>query len=177
MASSPYYGYIQRYFPPDQWGNADCITTHECSPDRAGYPQSCIADEGYIDCSGNPTNDMRRSYGPFQIFESCWSPYRENNTPFTREQWDKVLDPNVNTWMASIIWSRSGWSQWSTCHVCGICGVGGGAIPHPEGPVDDQPEPFPLPFPELGSMGLILLAGMGLLAGGVAILTGRIKVK
>jgi len=38
MSDSPYIGYIQKYFPPDQWDNANCITNAECSPNRDGYP-------------------------------------------------------------------------------------------------------------------------------------------
>ena len=137
MASSPYYRFIQTYFPPAQHANADCISTHECSPSRAGYPGSCVGPEGWLSCSGQLPYVNAASYGPFQILDACWNPSINSRSPFTVEQWSKVLDPNVNTWMASIIWSRSGWHAWSTAAGCGIDGVPGGAIPHPEGPVPD----------------------------------------
>ncbi|RJQ43377.1 MAG: hypothetical protein C4534_08245 [Gaiellales bacterium] len=163
MPDSPYFQYIQRYFPAEQWENADCISTHECSPSREGYPESCIGFEGYIDCAGRPTADPRYSYGPFQIFESCWDPGKNPNSPFTPEQWSQVLDPNVNTWMASVIWSRSGWSAWSTCHGCGVCDVQGGAIPYPDGPIYDIPDPGTLPG-EISAVSVFLF-GMALLVG------------
>ncbi len=127
--------YIERYFPETQWDAASCITQHECSPDREGYPGSCVADEGPINCDGS-SGPPAHSWGPFQIFDACWDPARNPNSPFTPEQWALRLDPNVNAWMASVIWERAGWRAWSTCEGCDVCGVRGGPIPHPRGPMD-----------------------------------------
>lgn len=151
MPLSPYYNLIQVYFPPDQWDNADIISVHECSPDRSGFPGSCVGPEGYIDCAGMRTTDFRSSYGPFQVFESCWNPAMNPRSPFTPAQWAQVLDPNMNIWMASVIWSSGGWGMWGTCGALNLCGVPGGPIPHPEGPVPlpsiPPPEPGPVPVP------------------------------
>lgn len=116
--------YIQTYFPQSEWDRAECISRAECSAAWNGNPLACKGPEavGY-------------SWGPFQIYDQVWSPYINSASPFTTAQWDQVLDLNVNTWMASVVWSRSGWGAWSTCHGCEVCGVGPGAIPYPNGPV------------------------------------------
>lgn len=130
---SPYYDLIRLYFPPSEWTRANCIANNECSPDRVGYPQSCVGDEGLTDCGHGAVQS--RSWGPFQILDSCWNPDLNPDSPFTSEQWTMVLDPNVNTWMASVIWSRSGWGAWTSCGLCEACSVVGSAIPYPNGPV------------------------------------------
>ncbi len=157
---------IRAYFPESEWDRALCIATHECSPSRERWPESCVGYEGYIDCSGRPTSDPRYSFGPFQIFESCWDPGRNASSPFTPEHWAKVLDINVNTWMASVIWSRSGWRAWSTCVYCEACDIQGGAIPHPEGPIALEPPPPP---PPVGSIAGVFLVGIMMLIGGLVL--------
>jgi len=162
----PYRYLIERYFPASVWDDAECISTHECSPDRAGYPQSCVGDEGLISCGHGP--QQARSWGPMQILDACWSPYMNPNSPFTPAQWGMVLDPNVNFWMASVIYSRSGLGAWTTCGVCNACDVTGGPIPHPDGPVEPPiPPPPPLPPGEGAGVGVVIgglmaLAGIGL---------------
>mgnify|MGYP003395182908 CR=1 FL=1 len=125
MARSPYYEYIQRYFPQQEWDRADCVSVSECSPSRAGYPGDCIGQEvdGY-------------SWGVFQVYDAVWEPRRNPNSPFSADIWDRRMDPNINTWVASVIWSHGGWSQWTTCAGCGGCGPGG-VIPYPNGPIED----------------------------------------
>jgi hypothetical protein len=134
---SPYYDLIRLYFPSSEWERANCIANEECSPDRVGYPETCIGDEGLTDCGHGAVQS--RSWGPFQILDSCWNPDLNPNSPFTHEQWAMVLDPNVNTWMASVIWSRSGWGAWTTCGLCEACNLPYDTpIPYPNGPVSPQ---------------------------------------
>ena len=147
MAQSPNYYLIKRYFPPEQWEIADCISRRECSPDRQGYPESCVGDEGWINCGHGPV--AAHSWGIFQILDACWNPDMNPNSPFTAEHWAQVLDPNVNTWMASIIWERSGWRAWTTCDFCDACDIVGGPIPYPRGPVYDDDGPV-IPTPGAG---------------------------
>lgn len=175
MALSPYYSYIQRYFPESEWGRANCVSLHECDPSRDGYPATCIGDEGFIDCSGNPTNIRAKSWGPFQILDACWNPDLNPNSPFTPQQWAKVLDPNVNTWMASVIWSGGGWRAWSTCDYCDACQVRGGPIPYPRGPIEDQIPPPPPPPPPDDVMNSGVDVVLPLAIGGVLI-AGAISV-
>ena len=164
----PYRYLIERYFPAEAWGDAECISSAECSPDRAGYPQTCIGYEGWIDCGGGAVE--ARSWGPWQILDACWSPFMNPNSPFSAEQWGMVLDPNVNTWMASVIFYRNGWSAWTTCAGCGVC-----AIEPPPGwqPLSEPLAEGPWPPPPLPQATLLGLLGVALLAaGGVMLLTG-----
>lgn len=179
MPQSPYFKYIQVYFPEDQWENGDCISTHECSPDRDGYPGTCIGPEGMISCNpGSLPYLDSYSYGVFQILDACWSPERNPDTPFTPDIWARVMDPNVNTWMASVIWSRNGWRAWSTCGSCSVCGVMGRDIPFPRGPlteaeVDELLGITPPPPPPIGSLlsaTAPIIVGIGLLVGSVVLI-------
>jgi hypothetical protein len=129
-----------------------------------------VAEEGDIDC-GQGAVIGARSWGIFQILDACWNPDMPNNSPFTREQWARVLDPNVNTWMASVIWSRSGWRAWTTCAYCGVCAVEGGPIPHPRRPVEVLPPPPPFPVERASGRLAPLLIGGGLIYGSLAFLS------
>jgi hypothetical protein len=71
------------------------------------------------------------------------------------------MEPDINTWMASVIWSRSGWRAWTSCPTCAICEVRGGAIPFPRGPASEQVPTVGLSLVE----GLVALA---FVAGGIA---------
>jgi len=156
MPNSPYYYLIQRYFPPEQWPAADCITMAEC-PSQDPIQ---VVDQGQIDCGVGGV--AARAWGLFGILDACWDPALKPTSPFTQEQWAQVLDPNVNTWMASVIWSRSGWGVWTTCADCQVCDVVGGTIPHPEGPVVEAPRGVSwLPFALLGAafVGLVVADG------------------
>ncbi len=133
---SPYFYLIQRYFPPDQWQNANCITIEECPSQNPAYINT---DQGLIDCGNGPVQS--KSYGLFQILDACFDPSLTPTSPFTTEQWAQVLDPNINTWMASVIWSAGGWIRWTTCDVCGIRDVPGGVIPYPDAPLLVPPPP------------------------------------
>ena len=155
MAQSPYYHLIQRYFPQEQWEIADCILTHECPPDSLGYP-GCVRDEGLIDCGYGPAE--AKSWGLFRILDACWNPEMHPESPFTTEQWAQVPNPNVNTWMASVIWERAGWRAWTTCDLCDACDIVGGPIPYPRGPVE---EPVARSVPLLSLVG-VLAAFVGL---------------
>lgn len=167
--------YIRRYLPPSEWERARCITRRECNPGREGYPESCVAEEGMIDCGNGVVR--ARSWGPFQILDACWNPAMNPRSPFTREHWAKVLDPNVNTWMASVIWSSSGWRAWTTCAGCEVCGVTGGPIPYPRGPVEDAEIPPTPPQPHDGEPSMIvpLIFGAALVAGAVVLVKEATK--
>jgi hypothetical protein len=161
MPQSPFYPYIQAYFPREQWEIADCIQVKECSPTREGYPDSCVAEEGLVDCGHGPV--QARSWGIFQILDACWNPALNPDSPFSPQAWAQVMDPNVNTWMASVIWSRGGWGAWTTCSLCDACSIPGGAIPHPDGPLISPPPLVYIPppgsrAPAVFGVGLILFA-------------------
>ena len=158
---TPFAGAIARYFPDDQLDNARCIQRNECSDG------ACVADEGYINCQGTSASGMAHSWGGFQILDVCWSPYINPESPFTKEQWDRVLEPEMNAWMASAIWSRSGWRLWTTCEKCEVCGVLGGPIPYPRGPIDGEITSPPIqsnnPLPTiLLGLGLLLTGAIGM---------------
>ncbi len=130
MDISPYLGYIRMYFPPSEWERANCITLKE----NGAQDPAAIGEEGLIDCGQGAV--QARSWGLFQILDACWNPELNPNSPFTAAQWALVTDPNVNVWMASIIWKRSGWNAWTTCSYCDCCNLPyDEPIPHPEGPV------------------------------------------
>ncbi len=167
MPESPYFNLIQKYFPESEWGCADCISVHECSPNREGYPQSCVANEGMIRCRPDLPAVPARSWGIFQILDACWNPDMNPGSPFTREQWAQVMDPEMNTWMASRIWSGGGWGLWSTRDVyCPECTSSGGPTPYPDGPAPAPPPPAPPPVERSGAAPLIL-GGLALMAGGL----------
>ena len=151
---SHYVGYIQRYFPPSQWDNADCITLHEVTDQNPN--------------AVSPTDD----WGLFQINRPTWDPDRNPLSPFTREQWAHVLEPNVNVWMAAHIYSRSGWGAWATASLCGVQNVPPGPVPFPNAPIVVQEPPFEvITVPPSGgaaavsntsfltAMGLLIIAG------------------
>ena len=72
---SPYYSAIQRYFPREQWENANCISVAECSPDQEGYPNTCESPvQGPLQCGDSPTVDLPKSYGVFGLLDVCWDP-------------------------------------------------------------------------------------------------------
>jgi hypothetical protein len=177
MAQSPYFNLIQKYFPESEWDRADCISVKECSPSREGYPSSCVVNEGLIRCGGDAV--PARSWGIFQILDACWNPDMNPNSPFTREQWAQVLEPEMNTWMASVIWSRAGWQAWSTCDLCNACDVPGGTIPYPNGPapVSPPPEILPTTTQGQGSTGALLLGGLGLIVSGILLYYYRDRLR
>jgi len=127
---------IRTYFPEGAWGDADCIMRNECPPTSQAYPAGCVREIGRYFCNG--VELMARAWGPFGLLDACWDPAVQPDSPFTPDQWARVLDPNYNVWMASRIWSQYGWTVWTTFNQCGIVGVNpGGDIPHPEGPVPE----------------------------------------
>ncbi len=140
---------VQEYFPSDQWDKAQCILAHEC---QVPMGEPCAVAVGPYEC-GSVTGDGI-AYGPFGLLDLCWDPALNPDSPFSREAWCAVMDPNVNVWMASVIWSMYGWIAWTTCPQCGPCDTTpGGAIPHPERPLtwlspDGIPK-CPTPFPWL----------------------------
>ncbi len=161
---SPYFRYIQRYFPEAEWDNANCITWRECTWGSPTYP-NCIADEGYLRCNENAPYVNARSWGVFQLLDACYDPDINPSSPFTREIWAQRLDPNVNTWMASKLWSAYGWRYWSTAAPCELANSVGGVIPYPRGPVyDDEPCIFDCEPPLLVSVSIVpLVLGVGMI--------------
>lgn len=138
--NSPYAGLIQRYFPPEEWEHADCIQLRECPTSALNWPY-CV----------NTNSPTSHDFGIFQVNDYWWDPTRNERSPFTWSQWQQVLDPNMNVWMASVIWQQGGWSRWSTAPLCGLQGDhGGGQIPYPNGPVVDV---LPQPGPPQDGMG------------------------
>lgn len=127
---------IRAYFPEGAWGNADCIMQHECPPTSEAYPAGCVKEIGVYRC--NSVEMPARAWGPFGLLDVCWDPAVQALSPFTPDQWSRVLDPNYNVWMASRIWSEHGWTVWTTFNQCHILDIGpGGAIPHPAGPLPE----------------------------------------
>jgi len=127
---------IQVYFPPPQWQAAMCITAIECPPQSLDYPR-CVVDAstgGPIQCTGGQVVEHPKAYGLFGILDACYDPTLNPGSPFTPEQWGQVLEPEMNVWMASVIWSLHGWEAWTTCRICEVCQVEGGDIPYPLGP-------------------------------------------
>lgn len=133
--ANPFIGIIRLYFPPTEWARASCVANAECDPASANYPTACMGDEGGINCGAG--DRQARSFGIFKLLDVCWDPAMQSASPFTAEQWARVMEPNVNTWMASVIWSRYGWRAWTTCEDCVACAIPGGPIPYPRGPSNE----------------------------------------
>ena len=137
IAVSPYLSLIQRYFPSAQWEIANCLSLAECCPDRQDYPH-CVTPQGSVVCGGEPVTNAS-SYGLFGLVDACWNPAMNASSPFTPAQWAQVLDPEMNTWMASVVYSLQGWSAWTSCSSCPDSCTNPG--PPPAG------ERWPVPFP------------------------------
>jgi len=155
---------IQKYFPESEWDRADCIAAIECV---AGPCQS--SDKGLVDCGG-PGPVYAKAWGVFGILDACWSPYYNPSSPFTRDEWDHVLDPEYNVWMASVIWSLGGWKVWTTCSECNACDIPGGPVPCPGGPLSCLPPPQ-----EGAGMVAPLLLGLVFLGGAIVLIEARKK--
>jgi hypothetical protein len=159
---------VSLYFPGSEYDRAWCIATRECPP--TPMPQSgiqfpeCVKDEGLIDCGAGPV--QAKSWGVFGILDACWDPSLNPDSPFTPELWSRVLEPNVNVWMASVIWSANGWRAWTSCEPCNACDVMGGPIPYPRGPVEDVER-----LPSLARP--LVLVGLGAAFVGLAIADQR----
>lgn len=95
MAIDPY---IQKYFPQDQWVNAQRVMQAE-----SGGRADAIGDDYPIRGKTIP------SYGRFQIRGFSDRPSKE-----------KLLDPEFNTKYAAEMWKKQGWGPWSTAHTLGI---------------------------------------------------------
>ena len=142
MADKPYSHLIRRYFPESQWVAAECIAEKESVSGDNTLPYGGIRSEGWMTCGTDPTPREAKSYGLFAILDVCYDPAMNPDSPFTSYQWQAVLDDNVNTWMASIIWSNAGWRAWTSCPECNCCDVLGEPIPYPRGPIDFDPVPI-----------------------------------
>lgn len=165
---SPYLSLIERYFPTDQQGKANCISLAECCPTEAGYPSCVIPAGAAINCGQGVVQNPQK-WGIFGILDACWSPAYNPTSPFMAAQWEQVLDPAMNTWMASVIYSYQGWAAWTTCAMCeGACEIGpppAGTrypIPYPDSPEQPvQANPFPT----------VLVAAAGAAAASVLIMS------
>lgn len=153
-----YAGLISLYFPADQVPNATCILETETllrAPECGSTPpESCVVSIPDMSCYSGQAVQPAKAYGLYGIVDVCWNPaLAGSNTPFTADEWAKVLDPNYNVWMASVIFSIAGWRAWTTCPACpncppcvyanppcliacslGICSVAGEPVPYPRGP-------------------------------------------
>lgn len=143
MAMKTYTPLVQRYFPLSEWVRAECIIEQECPSSQASWPYSCIQAKGWMTCGPNPTPRQASAYGMFGILDVCYDPALNPDSPFTAEQWQRVLDPNMNAWMASIIWSNAGWRAWTTCEACTACDVLGEPVPYPRGPIEEASSEVP----------------------------------
>ncbi len=154
---------IDRYFPEQERANALCIAAAEWPVEIGGSPSLMpprdilVRDEGMLDCGQGLK--PAKAYGPFALLDVCWDPALNPDSLFSSAQWASILDPNVNVWAASVVWSHGGWRSWTTCAACGACEVTGGPIPYPRGPVQVRQ-------PLQSSAGPILVgvAGVGLVA-------------
>lgn len=167
MANPTMLSLIQEYFPVEEWNNAQCIVNHECPPGDPGYPCNCVREVGPISCL-SVSSQNGRALGPFGLLDTCWDPGLNSASPFTADAWHLVLDPNVNAWMASVIWSHYGWSAWTTCPDCNLCDrTTGGDIPHPDGPLVNLSFcPTPPPPEQSGSsLAPYVVAGAGIALG------------
>ncbi|RJQ43378.1 MAG: hypothetical protein C4534_08250 [Gaiellales bacterium] len=111
--------------------------------------------------------------GPFGLLDTCWDPASNPDSPFTREAWAMALDPNVNVWMASVIWSLYGWQAWSTCDECKSCETAGGEIPHPDSPLPSLTPVLYRPQPVDEGPGLAPYLLLGLAVVGLVLLDGK----
>jgi hypothetical protein len=167
MAAPAIETLIRTYFPEGEWEHADCILRHECPPTTEAYPAGCVREIGNYRCNG--VEGLARAWGAFGLLDVCWSPEVQSDSPFTPEQWARVLDPNYNVWMASRIWSLYGWSVWTTFNQCGIQSVEpGGTIPHPEGPLANLSD-WLLPRDGGGFDSTTLVVGIVAVAAGAAL--------
>jgi len=164
---------IQTYFPEREWQNALCMAKAECGSATPCYPQACVTAQGLIQCGDGQAVEAR-AWGPFQILDACWNPALNPASPFTAAQWAQVLDPNVNVWMASAIWSASGWEAWTTCNECKLCQSLPGDIPYPDGPLPELSRDWPplrdislcgAPVGHPSAEGLPLLLGLAAIIG------------
>lgn len=159
---------IQEYFPEAAWNDAQCILEQECPLASPQWQTGCIVPVGGYYCGSVETANAK-AWGPFGLLDICWNPSLNPDSPFGGDLWAMVRDPNVNTWMASKVWSLYGWGAWDTCPRCGICDTApGGAIPHPDGPINVEIPPaegLPLPLILLGAAALGL-AGLTLASKG-----------
>ena len=163
---------IQTYFPEGQWGYALCIVEHECPPSTNGYPGACVR---RVPRPIIPAGLWGCAWGPFGLVDTQWNPDFNPGSPFTLEQWAWVLDPNVNTWMASKVWSQYGWGMFPACPSCMVastCRAPGGEVPYPDGPLPELSLPR-LGIPAYAVPVFALGIGVGALAISLRTLLGR----
>ncbi len=153
LEGHPFRAWIETYFPVSEWERAACVSFAECPPNLSGYPATCVQE-----------NFGSKAFGIFGLAEQAWDPEVNPLSPFTRDEWARAMDPNVGTWIASVIWERNGWRAWTTCLDCGACAVRGGPIPYPRGAVLVPENMLSGPIP----LHVILMAG-GLALAGIAV--------
>lgn len=148
---SAFYDLIRLYFPPGEHERANSVALTECP---TGDPLQ-VRDEGWVDCGQGQRE--AKSYGVFRLLDVCFDPALSPESPFTVEQWARRLDPNVNVWMASVVFSRYGWRAWTSCGEAEACEYAGLPIPYPRGPEADLPGAGGLVW-----LGALALGGYGL---------------
>lgn len=171
---------IETYWPESEWVNAKAmlanILTAYQPPACHADPVNCVARGGpHETCYDWQTPAQTHRYGLWLITDACWNPdLAAAETPFTAAEWAQVLDPNVNTWMASVIWSIGGWGKFNGCNdIYGddpIAGVRSTLCLHRGGPVPQPRHPVAV---SAGGSGLIVAALAVAAIGGLAYLDSQ----
>jgi len=91
-----------------------------------------------LQCGDSAVVDAPQSYGVFGLLDVCWDPAINPLSPVPAEWWARRMEPEVNTWIASLIWASGGWRSWTTAEAtgCNIASVPGGPIPYPRNPTE-----------------------------------------
>lgn len=165
---------VSTYFPADAVPAALCILQRQIELADSRDPASVITPvtSGQTSCGSAGGG----AYGLFGIVDACWNPalVGPDATPFLPNEWEMVLDPNTNVWMASVVWSIAGWRPWATCQGCNltnapgvppqsICNVPGEAVPYPRHPVSQGATDGGLPLLPL-ALGAVAALGLHALA-------------
>lgn len=155
-ASTAHDALIETYWPPEEWDNAKAVLANMINyytPGCFADPVNCVAplSKGDYNCyDWQNLTTPQHAYGLWLIGGNCWDPaVAGSETPFLPEEWVQVLDPNYNTWMASVIWSIGGWGKFiGACDVRSaitdpivgpnpqLCLLHGAPIPYPRNPVN-----------------------------------------
>jgi len=96
--NAPHAALIQKYFPEDQWANAQAVMMAE-----SGGRADAVGDNFPI------RGEVRPSYGLFQI-----RTFPDRPSP------DRLQDPEENVKYAASMFSKQGWGPWTAAKKLGI---------------------------------------------------------